>query len=178
MTPLRRSGFTEGFQAILEHIRGLIYIFILIIWFQSCWDTISPCMYWRLPFWWWHHPSQVLSCSNTYWRQTGQKPLELYPPLWMECCRQREKVSHEQEPLRGSNTFHKKDFKPQFRVMLCNNLSCVCVCVVLEAYFQLGGSTCGSGWGAGKAGMGGGRYPPTTPIKMSAILKNMIISLF
>lgn len=28
MTPLRRSGFTEGFQAILEHMRGFIYVFI------------------------------------------------------------------------------------------------------------------------------------------------------
>lgn len=29
MTPLCRSGFTEGFQAILEHVKGFIYIFVL-----------------------------------------------------------------------------------------------------------------------------------------------------
>lgn len=89
VTPLRRSGFTEGFQAILEHEGvGVFTSWLLVIWRHPYWDTISPCRYWRPPCWWWHRPLPVPSCSSTYWRQRGWKPLELCPRLWRGCCRQ------------------------------------------------------------------------------------------
>lgn len=175
MTPLRRSGFAEGFQAILEHIRGLIYIFICLSWsFDSNPAGTPPCI---------SHPvciEGLHSGDDSILRRcwavaalTGGKQCKSLSSCilrygWNAVDREKKKVSREQKPLRGSNTFTGKILNPSLERWFATTLA-VCVCVVQEAYFQLGGSTCGSGWGAGKVGMGGGRYPPTTPIKMSAI---------